>query len=102
MAIDLQPLCDRLVAGAARHATRDAAARAALARETALAVAAAADPWVEAGLAVKAAAGSPMARAEETATGPIGTLRLLLVTARSLGDVARDGVPRAARPPRRA
>ncbi|NBT12594.1 MAG: aldehyde dehydrogenase [Planctomycetia bacterium] len=39
-------------------------------------------------------------RAEETATGPLPTLRLLLVTARALGDVDRDGLPRAARPPR--
>ena len=100
MVPDLQPLCDRLVAGAARHAARDAAARAALARETALAVAAAADAWVEAALAVKSATGSASARAEETATGPIVTLRLLLVTARALGEVARDGLPRAARPPR--
>lgn len=100
MAMDLQPLCDRLAAGAARHATRDAVARAALARETALTVAAAADAWVEAALAVKAATGSAAARAEETATGPLATLRLLLVTARALGDIARDGLPRTARPPR--
>ncbi len=98
--MDFEPLCDRLLAGAARHAARDAAARAALARETALAVAAAADAWAEAALAVKSASGSAAARAEETATGPIGTLRLLLVTARCLGDIARDGLPRAARPPR--
>jgi len=100
VAIDLQPLCDRLAAGAARHAGRDAAARAAIARATAAAVVAAARPWVEAALATKAAAGIPAAVAEETATGPLGTLRLLLVTARRLDEIARDGLPRPSRPPR--
>jgi hypothetical protein len=97
---DLQAACERLAAGAARHSARDAAARAALAHATALAVPAAASRWVEAAVAIKAAAGSQAAVAEETATGPIATLRLLLVTARRLGEIARTGLPRPARLPR--
>ena len=100
MAIDLQAIGQRLTAGAARHALRDAAARGALARETALAVAAAAGRWVEAALAVKGSPAGTAAVAEETATGPAVTLRLLLCTARCLGEIARAGLPRPARPPR--
>ena len=100
MAPELQSACKRLAAGAVRHQSRDAAARAALARATALAVAAEAGRWVEAAVAIKAATGSRAAVAEETATGPIATLRLLLVTARRLDEIARTGLPRPARPPR--
>jgi len=100
MVPELQPVCERLAAGAVRHQARDAAARATVARATALSVAAAADRWVEAALAIKAAAGNRAAVAEEIATGPIATLRLLLVTARRLGEIARTGLPRPARPPR--
>lgn len=90
----------RLAAGAVRHGARDAAARAAVARATARTVAAAAHRWVDAAVAIKAAAGSRAAVAEEIATGPITTLRLLLVTARRLAEVAGRGLPRPARPPR--
>jgi hypothetical protein len=100
MMLELQSVCERLAAGAVRHQARDATARAAVARATALTVAAEADPWVEAAVAIKAAAGNRAAVAEEIATGPIATLRLLLVTARRLGEIARTGLPRPARPPR--
>jgi hypothetical protein len=97
-----------LAAGAARHAARGPAARAALALETARTVAAATDAWVESAVAVKTrhelsgARLSPAAgvRAEETATGPLATLRLLAITARALDDVAREGVPRPCGGPR--
>jgi len=91
-----------LQAGAARFATLDAAARAALARRTALAVAAAADRWVAAAVGIKSAGGTagPEVGAEETATGPIATLRLLLITARCLAESAAGGTPRPAAPPR--
>lgn len=89
-----------LAAGAARHAGRDAGARSALAFDCARGVAAEAEAWVAAAVAIKQA--GPEAVAEEIATGPLGTLRLLLVTARALDDIARRGLPRAARPPRLA
>jgi len=91
-------LCATLAAGAARHATRDAAARGRLALECAARVADAADAWVDAAVAVKQ--GGVTARAEEIATGPLVTLRLLLLTARSLARIARGDLPRTARPPR--
>jgi acyl-CoA reductase-like NAD-dependent aldehyde dehydrogenase len=87
-----------LAAGAARHVNRGVAERAALARACARGVAAEAGAWVETAVAIKR--GGPEAVAEETATGPLGTLRLLLLTARSLDDIARRGLPRVARPPR--
>ncbi|MCE9632230.1 MAG: hypothetical protein K8S94_16145 [Planctomycetia bacterium] len=42
----------------------------------------------------------PTVVAEETATGPLATLRLLLITARACGEIARFGTPRPAAPPR--
>jgi len=102
----LQYLAD-LAAGAARHADRDAAARAALAGATARTVALHADRWVEAAVGIKTmsadgrrVAAAPAVIAEETATGPLATLRLLAVTSRVLSDVARSGRPRAGAPPR--
>ena len=97
---DLTAACTRLAAGATRHAGRDAGSRAALARSTAVAVARVADEWVATALAIKSASGSAVAAAEETATGPIATLRLLLISARALADVAARGVPRGAGAPR--
>lgn len=97
---ELTGICTRLAAGAGRHAVRDAAGRAALARSTAVAVARVVDEWVATAVAIKGATGSTAATAEETATGPIATLRLLLITARALADVAARGVPRAAGAPR--
>jgi acyl-CoA reductase-like NAD-dependent aldehyde dehydrogenase len=91
-----------LQAGAAALAALGPAARGDLARRTALAVVAAADAWVEAAVAIKRATGSTAGAvaAEETATGPLATLRLLLVTARSLREIAATGLPRPAAPPR--
>jgi len=85
----------RLAAGAARHASRDAAARARLALETARSTAATAADWVAAATAIKrGGAEAADVRAEETATGPLGTMRLLLITSRCLDQVAREGKPR--------
>ena len=92
----------RLRASAAAFATVDDRERAKLAADTARAVARMADAWVDAAVAIKdaAAPATPAAvRAEETATGPLATLRLLLVTARMFRDVAAQGVPSASRPP---
>ena len=97
---ELTHACTRLAAGATRHAARDARARGLLARQTAVAVGRMAGPWVDAALAIKSAQGSAPAAAEEMATGPIATLRLLLITARSLADIAARGVPRSSRTPR--
>lgn len=101
--LDVAAEIARLAAGAASWAGRSAAERGSLARQTALTTAAAADAWVEAALAIKRAGGTawePAARAEETATGPLATLRLLLITARSLADIGRTGLPTVPRPPR--
>jgi hypothetical protein len=94
---DLTPDIVRLAAGAAAWAAQLAAARSTLAVETARTTAAVADDWVDAAMAIKQAAGTSadaVARAEETATGPLVTLRLLLVTARALADIDRIGLPR--------
>ena len=94
---------ETLAAGAARHATADPAVRTQLALATARTVAAAVPAWVEAAIQIKRAQGAvheAAARAEELATGPLVTLRLLLLTARALTDIAATGRPRLARPPR--
>jgi len=100
-------LATGLATGADRFAAVGPAERAALARACALTVAAAADEWAEAAARVKWPAGAagggtaPAAiRAEEIATGPLPTLRLLLLTAAALEDLARGGLPRVAQPPR--
>lgn len=103
--IDLSADIARLAAGAASWAGQPAAARSRLAVETARATGAAADAWVAAALAMKQADGATATsaiRAEETATGPLMTLRLLLITAGALADISRGGVPRLPRPPRLA
>ena len=92
---------NRLVAGAAGLAARDAGFRAELARRTALTVVGAADAWAAAAVALKGATpGSGPAEAEEMATGPIGTARLALLYARAWLDIARGGVPAAVGRPR--
>ena len=91
---------EALRAGAAAFAGRDSAARAAIAREAALAVARTADRWIDAAVAIKSGGGNASVVAEEAATGPIATLRLLLITARGLDEIARSGTPRPAAPPR--
>jgi len=103
--IDLSADIARLAAGAAAWAGEPVAGRSRLAVETARTTAAVADDWVAAALAIKQAAAAPATsaiRAEETATGPLVTLRLLLVTAGVLADIGRFGLPRVARPPRLA
>jgi acyl-CoA reductase-like NAD-dependent aldehyde dehydrogenase len=98
----LTAIVPSLAAGARSFAARDAAGRAALARATAGAVAAAADRWVEAALDIKRSTGpaAGAARAEETATGPVVTLRLLAITARVFEALARGGLPPVAGRPR--
>ncbi|NBT14076.1 MAG: hypothetical protein EBS56_10955, partial [Planctomycetia bacterium] len=88
-----------LAAGAAAWAGRSATDRAALALRTAQAVTATADAWIDAAVGIKQSAAAGV-RAEETATGPLVTLRLLLITARALADIGRTGLPRMPRPPR--
>jgi hypothetical protein len=102
--IELTADIDRLARGAAAWASQTPAARSRLALETALTTAAAADAWTEVAVAIKQAAGTSaegLARAEETATGPLVTLRLLLVTARALADIGRGrpGSPTGAATP---
>jgi len=94
----LDELLVSLAAGARRHASRDPAARAGLALACAERVADRADDWVRAAVALKQ--GGTTAIAEEIATGPLGTLRLLLLTARAQQEIAQGGLPRALRPPR--
>ena len=107
MSSDLDASLRGLAAAAARHAAADAEARAALALATARSVAVAADAWVETAVAIKsrvAGGGSVVptaaAAAEETATGPLATMRLLAITARVLRDVARTGMPQPCAAPR--
>lgn len=106
-AVLLARLLPVLEAGARRHAARDASARASLALACARSVAEAAEDWVDAAVTMKRAGSLPArqaagVRAEETATGPLVTLRLLLITARACAEQARFGRPRSSRPPRLA
>ncbi|RLS81226.1 MAG: hypothetical protein DWI04_06875, partial [Planctomycetota bacterium] len=83
-----------------------------LALQTAQAVAAVAIPWGETAAAMKlvlepGSRGGPQAGptpaavlAEETATGPLGTVRLLVLTAQTLADVQRGGLPKLSARPR--
>ena len=95
----------RLAAGGAAWGGQSAKERGGLALETARSTAAVADAWVEAAIAIKGGSGPFFEQAlvaEETATGPLATLRLLLITARSLIDIGRTGLPRLPSPPRLA
>ncbi len=94
----LNDLLVTLAAGARRHATRDASARAALALACAERVADVADDWARTAVAAKQ--GGAAALAEELATGPLATLRLLLLTALAQREIARGGLPRASVSPR--
>ncbi len=99
----LTDMIGTLRSGAARHAAADPAARAKLALATARSVAARAPAWAEVAIAIKRAQGAAheaAARAEEYATGPLATLRLLLLTARALEDIVATGHPRLTGPPR--
>ena len=94
----LDELLAALAAGARLHASQDASARASLAIACAERVADVADEWARTAVDVKR--GAAAALAEETATGPLATLRLLLLTARAQADIAKGGLPRTSRPPR--
>lgn len=98
---ELSSVLGRLAVGALRFAATDARERADLARRTALATVAVAAPWAEAAVAIKRAVpDSGSALAEELATGPMGTARLCLLTARAQLDIAERGLPRAPSAPR--
>ncbi len=103
MAAALDDTLTRLAAGGSRLASLPAADRAALARDTARAVAAVADRWVAAAVAIKtqgraSTAASGSVTAEETATGPLATIRLLLTSCRVWREIERHGRPQPARP----
>ncbi len=106
MAEALDTTLTRLAAGAARLGNLPSLGRAALARDTVRTVAAAADRWVEAAVAIKTEGGSlddpalASGAGEETATGPLVTMRLLLTTCRVWQEIDRQRRPRPARPPR--
>ncbi len=106
----------RLADGGRLHASRTPAERASLALQTAQSVAAAADRWAEAARSMKLrlepgsrgcsdpSSPPPPAAvlAEEMATGPLATVRLLVLTARALADAERFGLPRLSARPRLA
>jgi acyl-CoA reductase-like NAD-dependent aldehyde dehydrogenase len=94
----LNDLLVSLAAGARRHAARNASARASLALACADRVAAMADDWAHTAVAVKQ--GGAVALAEEISTGPLATLRLLLLTARAQAEIAKGGLPKPSRSPR--
>lgn len=96
---DVERQIGTLAAQAVAWAGRSPEARAELALRTAQAVAAVADAWVDTATGIKQSS-TPCVQAEETATGPLVTMRLLLVTARALADVGRTGLPHVPRPPR--
>jgi len=102
----------RLAEGAQRQASRSPAERGTLALQTAQAVVAVAIPWGEAAAAMKVglepgSRGGPQAGptpaavlAEETATGPLATVRLLVLTAQTLVAAQRGVRPTLSSPPR--
>ena len=102
----------RLAEGSRRHASRSPAERGMLALQTAQAVAAVAIPWGETAAAMKVvlepgSCGGPQVGptpaavlAEETATGPLATVRLLVLTAQTLADAQRGERPTLSSPPR--
>jgi acyl-CoA reductase-like NAD-dependent aldehyde dehydrogenase len=96
---DVEHQIAALVIGASWWAGNGPQARGELAARTALSTAAATDAWIDAAVAIERST-DPAVRAEETATGPLATLRLLLVTARALADIGRTGLPWIARLPR--
>ena len=98
MTTDLTTTLDGLATAAARFRTTGPADRAALALATAKTVTAASVAWADTAVAIKRGTGP--VRAEEVATGPLASQRLLLLTARTLTDIARSGLPRLPRPPR--
>ncbi len=100
---DLSAVLPRLARGAESWANRPAAQRAAIATQAARSVTAEAAAWTEAAVAIKATGpGGPQdisadlrttLTAEELATGPIPTQRLLLLTAAANSDTATRSLP---------
>lgn len=91
----LDDILTRLTSGGASYAAWPAEKRSALARATACRVAGAAARWTAAAVAMKTAGGPVVDSvvAEEMATGPIATLRLLLITARAWTGIGQTGLP---------
>ena len=88
---------DNLAKNSRRHVSTSLSEWARLALETVQSVASAAPDWVNAAVQMKQAHGAShedVAGAEELATGPLTTLRLLLLSAHSLNDISVHGVPR--------
>ncbi|MFM1902429.1 MAG: hypothetical protein RLZZ440_329 [Planctomycetota bacterium] len=102
MVVSLDDGVKRLEQAVDRWQQAAPASLAEVARTTARSVAEQAEAWVAAAVALKSAGQKPAASvmAEETATGPLATLRLLLTTARVWSEIASQGLPRPASPPR--
>jgi acyl-CoA reductase-like NAD-dependent aldehyde dehydrogenase len=105
---DLESPLASLAAAALRHAARSPRERAELAAATARSVAATTDAWAEIAAAIKSrpraaatgqgmepppAGGTPESLAEELATGPLATVRLLKLTASALQRIDHDELP---------
>lgn len=87
---------DVLSKSSRRHVSTSLSAWARLALKTAESVRSTAPNWMNAALQMKQAKGAShedVAAAEELATGPLTTLRLLLLSACSLNDISKHGVP---------
>ena len=108
--VDCSAVLPRLARGAEAWAACSLADRAVIARQAARSVTAAAAAWTETAVAIKAA-GPEGAKAisaelrttltaEELATGPIPTQRLLLLTAAAAADTATRGLPTVTSSPR--
>ncbi len=99
---DVTAECLRLSQAADRWKSIAPVERAELAKKTAQAVGEQADVWVRAAVAMKSVGSDgrvvdcnevlSMLRAEECATGPIATLRLLILTEQALRSIGKTGV----------
>ena len=108
--VDCSAVLTRLARGAEAWAARPLADRAAVARQAARSVTAEAAVWTETAVAIKAAGPEgprslprellTTLTAEELATGPLPTQRLLLLTAAAAADTAARGLPTAPASPR--
>ena len=107
---DVGSACQQLSRAAGRWRNTSVTEKAELARRTAQSVGCESDAWVRAAVAMKSL--GPDGRdsctdhlrsvlwAEECATGPIATLRLLFITAQALQSIDRTGVPEVSVRPR--
>ena len=107
---DVGSACQQLSRAAGRWRNTSVTEKAELARRTAQSVGGESDAWVRAAVAMKSL--GPDGRdlctdhlrsvlwAEECATGPIATLRLLFITAQGLQSIDRTGVPEVSVRPR--